>query len=206
MSFNQICKKAVETKLRLDDLERPHKLSASAFLRDAVSIAGTTDARLDLVEKALSRPEFRWSQQFYRTSMKFIREATCPRPPNDVRRISWLGKIAEVTAELSSIQSSPFELFALASRTITREHPEFFGGVDDWDAFQKHLADTKTELEKFYKEIEAAYSPSDLIIDNADKEGRARVSFRISHGAVHLGDGFPERLVTWLKENPNVKI
>ena len=204
--FDNLCKKTLELSKRYEELSRPHKLSPSAFLRDAMEVAGTTDERLDTLEKALTGPAFVRSNQFYRMAMKFIKEKGCTRPPNELRRLSWLGRLEEVTAELSSIGSSPFELFALAVPTMTRTNPEVFGDIENFILYQESLRTTRDKLENLFKQMERSYGPEDLEIGPTDKEGRARVSIKISKGAVHLGENFPERLVNWLKANQNMKI
>lgn len=198
----KLLKEAKALRLKLDDLERPAKLSKEAFQREAKEIAFTDESRLDRLAGVLTRPEYVYSNQFVRTACRWILESTCISPPKEVRRLSWLCKLDAVTAETAAVGSSIFELFALAVRIMAREHPEVFGTVENMEAHKKELEDTKEKYANALKKIESSYAPEDLIVDNPDNEGRARVSFKMTKGAVHLGDGFGERLVTWLKANP----
>lgn len=198
--FEKLLAQAVEVKKTLDVLSKPHKLTAKAFLREALQIANSSHAKLDALEENLRRPQFPRANQFLRKSILFIKEPLCPCPPREVRRIAWLGKMDEAQAELASVGFNIFELFALAVRQTIKQHPTAFGELDSMDGYMQELASTKEKFQKLLSEIETAYGPEDLRIGQTDKKGFGQITFIVSEGAIPLAEGFPERLVNYLVE------
>lgn len=195
-------REAVALSAELEELRKPAKLSPAAFVCQSMEVASTDDARLDALEKALRRPIFRWSQSFLRESRRWLRESSCTCPPRELRRLSWLGRFEEVVSELATVGSNPFELFALAARQEAAQNPRVFGTCECMDAHRKQLEETKAKYTALCEKIEKSYTSEDLIVDNPNHAGYARVSLKITKGQVHLGPGLGERLIAWLRVNP----
>lgn len=203
--FNKLLKEALEASKKVEHLEAQRKLSAKAFLRDALKLANTSHEKLNLLETALENPIMQRSQQFYRSSLKLLKEPVgCSCFPTEPRRLTWLclGREDELYAELNMADSDIFKLFALAVRTATKKWPETFGTIEDMDAHKKALKEAIRTRDELYKEIEVRYTPLDLRIGEHDKEGRAQVTFAVSGGEVPIGSHAGERLVGWLKVHP----
>lgn len=207
--FLKLLKEGRDLLVRKDALLSNYNLTPAAFVREAVKNANTDDARLDALQKALEQGRhLEASNMVLRNAKKYVASPNVPRPSGDMRRLSFLAgpKFDLCVAELSSIGSNYFELFALACRIVATDHPECFGPVEDWDEYQKELADVKERYQAILPKIESSYTADDIIVDSVDAEGYARVSFRVSHGTVHLGPGCAERLLVWLRDNPSVKV
>lgn len=199
----KILREAVALAEKNERLSQVHKLTAPAFERMAKEYASTDDARLDALKEALERPIFRYSNAFLNNSRRWCKEGTCSSPPRDPRRLSWLGRYEDCCAELSTVGSNPFELFALAARQVAKEHPEKFGTITDMDAHKHELEDTKRAYAEALKRIETGYAAEDLIVDGVDSNGYGRVSLTITKGGVHIGGpDWPEHLVVWLRQHP----
>jgi len=200
--FTKLLKAAVKVCEAYDKAESQRKLTAKAFLREALEVANTDNARLDALETAIERPIMERSRQFYRNALKFVKEPFCSCPPRQPKKLNWLvqGHIDELTAELSTARSNTFELFCLAVRTAVKKFPESFGTITDMAAHGEKLKALQAERAELYRQIETSYTPSDLQMRNVSG-GSANVSFAISGGAVALGEHAGERLTGWLREN-----
>lgn len=201
--FIKLLTEAVKVCEAYDAAEKQRKLTAKAFLREALEVANTNNQRLDALEMAIERPIMERSRQFYRNALKFIKEPFCSCPPRLPRKLNWLvqGHTDELTAELATARSNTFELFALAVRTCTRKFPKAFGTITDMVAHNEKLKALELERNELYRQIETSYAPSDLQIRNVSG-GTANVSFAISGGEVPLGEHGGERLTGWLREHP----
>jgi len=201
--FTKLLKQAVKTCEAYDKTEAERKLTAKAFLKEALEVANTDNKRLDALEKDIERPIMERSRQFYRNALKFLKEPFCANMPRQPKKINWLvqGHIDELTAELSTARSNAFELFALAVRTAVKTFPEKFGTITDMTAHSEKLKALEMERAELYRQIENSYTPSDLQIRNVSG-GTASVSFAISGGGVSLGEHAGERLTSWLIANP----
>jgi len=201
--FTKLLKASVKVCEAYDKAEGQRKLTAKAFLREALTIANTDDKRLDELEKNIERPIMDRSRQFYRNALKFIREPFCANMPRQPKKINWLvqGHVDELTAELATARSNTFELFALAVRTAVKTFPESFGTITDMAKHEEKLRALELERNELYRQIETSYAPSDLQIRNVSG-GTANVSFAISGGSVPLGENCGERLTGWLREHP----
>jgi len=201
--FIKLLKASVKVCEAYDKVEAERKLTAKAFLKEALEVANTDDKRLNALEKDIERPIMERSRQFYRNALKFIREPFCSNPPRKPHKLNWLvqGHIDELTAELSTARSNTFELFALAVRTAVKTFPESFGTITDMAKHEEKLRALELERNELYKQIETSYAPSDLQIRNVSG-GTASVSFAISGGAVPLGEHAGERLTSWLRNHP----
>lgn len=208
--FLKFLKEGRELLIRKETLFSSYNLTPSAWVREALKNADSTHDRLDVLKKHLTERDraFAATLMAYRNAKKYIASPNLPKPPADMKRLSWLAgsKFDLVVAELSSIGSSFFELFALASREVATDHPEFFGPVEDWDSYQAELQDVKEKYIEVLKKIESSYDASDLIVSEIDNEGYGRVSFKISKGTVPLGKDSAERLLIWLRDNLSVKL
>jgi len=200
--FIKLLTEAVKVCEAYDAAEKQRKLTAKAFLREALEVANTNNQRLDALEMAIERPIMERSRQFYRNALKFIKEPFCSCPPRKPSKLHWLsGHVDELTAELATARSNTFELFALAVRETTRKFPKSFGTIENMTLHNEKLHALQAERAELYRQIETSYTPADLQIRNVSG-GTASVSFAISGGEVPLGEHGGERLTGWLREHP----
>lgn len=206
--MNKIYKEAVALSEKVETLSAKRKLTADVFNRSMQEMANSDDARLDALKAKLeSDPKgkyLRWTLAFYRQSVRWVKEPSCSGPPKEPWRLHWLGRHEEATQELQTIGSSILELFALAVRETAREHPEVFGDIEDMAAHQLALTEAKVAYAEALNRIENEYTTDDIIVGQPDKEGRARISYKVSRGKVAIGEGSGERLVNFLRSKGKV--
>ncbi len=202
--FQKLLREAVKVCAAYDEAEAQRKLTAKAFMRDALKKAGTSHAKLDALEKAIEAPVMERCRQFRRRAIRFLKEPLCTCFPTEPRKLTWLvqGGVDELYAELARVGSDIFELFALAVRDATRQYPDAFGTIEDMDTHQQKLKALAAERAEIFARIETSYTPCDLQIGTLDKRGNASVSFAISGGEVPLGPLAGERLTNWLRSHP----
>lgn len=127
-------------------------------------------------------------------------------PTKDVRRYRWLAgpNYDAVIAELASLQSSIYELIALAIYRVTQSNPECFGTIDDINDYHAKVNELNKELDKICEDIESGYSRSDLQFSDINSEGYAKVSFKISKGEVPVSEGCGKKLIEWASRNKQI--
>jgi hypothetical protein len=202
--FQKLLKEAVMVTQELHDLEHK-KLTARAFLAEAIANAYTDLARLDALEEVIKRDggqTLRSTPMFVRQVVELVRRPNWTRAPKEMRRISFLTS-TELTAELATIHNSPMELFALGVKQAAERFPEDFGTVENWDAAERRFTDLQTRQRDLFRRIEREPSLEDLTVDlQAPPDARnARVGFAITGGAVPPGDDAGQRLVAWLLDH-----
>lgn len=201
--MNKIYKEAVALSEKIEVLSAKRKLTADVFNRNMQEMASTTDERLDALKAKLESDSkgkyFRWTAAFYRQCLRWAKEPSCSGPPREAWRLNWLGRHEETTQELQTIGSGILELFSLAVRETARTNPACFGDITDMQAHQRELAEAKEALASALDQIENHYDTDDLIVGQPDRDGRARVTYKVSKGKVPIGPGSGERLVNWLR-------
>jgi len=191
----------ITKELRAHDTLAACKLSAPAFLREALRIAGITEQRLGEVEEKLSDP-LRWfeARAVIRRLTAAFASVNWVAPSAEIRRYNW-AMTAEALAEIVAVGSSTFEIAALAAKHAMEKYPESFGSCTDLAAHQKRLVELTLRRDELRHQIETQYTSDDLLIGEPNAQGNARVSFKLSGGAVPLGPNLGERLTNWLIAN-----
>lgn len=188
-------------QLRLLEAGRP-KLTAKAFLQAAMEIANIDKKRLVSLEKMLAHKTAEPLRGFVARAVARLRDGSYSYPPDKLNRIRYLGS-DEVAGVMGGHQTNYFEMFALAVKICGDRHPEAFGTIENWPAYQaqvRHIRDTVAAMNVM---ITTEVKGSDLhIVDGGN--GTARVTFTLSDGEVSL---YPvkdagERLVNWVLNHP----
>jgi hypothetical protein len=190
---------AIEQERKARDTLAAWKLSAAAFLREAIRIADTQPERLrELREKIYDPENPMWfeAKAALRRMVVSFRSPNWAGPSRELRRYNFL-LTGETLSEVVALGSSTFELAALAVLITTEEHPDAFGKCEDLVAHEKKLMALALRRDELYQQIETQYTADDLLIGKPDAKGNAVVSFKISNGAVTLGPNAGERLVSW---------
>jgi hypothetical protein len=111
---------------------------------------------------------------------------------------------------LASLRWNPAKLWALAAYHVAAKKPEVFGDVEDFDAAQARLKALDARLSELYKLLETAVTPDDVVFLETNammrREGWISVAFRITGGAVRLGQDAGKHLIDWLLAHPEVKL
>jgi hypothetical protein len=199
-SLSDTVRRCVDVVKQLRALDAPaaRKLTGKAYLRDAMRIADTTLERLrGLQEKLSPYSPFFETKAFIRRAMAAIRSPHWPSPARELRRYNHM-LTPEALSEIVMLDSSTFEVFALAVLIATERHPEAFGNCTDIEAYEARIVALTLERDALYEKIERQYTADDLLIAEADKHGKAAVSFKITGSAVPLGPQAGERLVAWM--------
>jgi hypothetical protein len=199
-TFDETLAEAVRVEQEFRSLvDHSPKLSPQAFLREACANARLTPTRLAELQRALDarRADFPAIAGFLRQAAKWIREASCPRPPRDSRRLSWLGDVGQ---EAATFQTNTLELFAVAAAIAAEQHPEAFGDLEDWAAYEERVRVLHTRRQALYKQLGEAATMDDLLIGELGKDGQARITFKVSGGAVPIApqSDAGERLVSFI--------
>jgi hypothetical protein len=180
------------------------KLTPSAYLRDAMEIARSTVERLTALRRELegTRPGLDESRAALRRMIAAARSPNFSRPPQELRRLNYL-LTGDALAELATLGSSSFELFALAVQIASEQHPENFGSCESSQDYDRRLLELAMRRDELNSRIATEFTVEDLLIGDPDARGMAQVTFRLSGGAVPLGPkaNAGERLVNWLLDH-----
>mgnify|MGYP001578834606 CR=1 FL=1 len=199
--FDKALKEACKAYKELEKLQSESKLTADSFFKEALEAANIKESDLKPIAEALNSGKFPHCSAFVRSAEKWVREQTCKRPPRELRRLTWLGREADVSAECGRLKTDFFALFALATQTIIKKNPESFGGIEDWGSHHRKIEKVRQQLDELYSQIESSYDSSDLIIGEPDKKGNCKISFKATNGEVLLGLNAGERVVDWFSAN-----
>ena len=211
-TFTDLLREAVKTSRDLARLEDRayYKLSAQAFVRDAIRNARTTPEKVAALRKTLDEDGGRTLREAVaclRRMQKFITEDTCTRAPASVHRLSFLDPRDLAAAEVVSIgETGLLELFAVAATIAAEQHPEAFGQNEDWPAWERRCAEVRERRIVLLQRIEREHGGDDLQITvhpPCSQCGRVLTGgFTIAGGEVPPGPGCGERLVAWVRANP----
>ncbi len=205
--FNALLKKALEVEREYRKMASlpGQKLTAKAYLAQAMA-----NARSDTKDLARLRREFEdpdgpgldAARFALRKMINAVRSPNYPWPPGEPARMRHLVPDAAL-AELTNISATPMQLFALAVQTAGERYPESFGEVQDHEAWKRRVEELELERVDLYARISTAYDHQDIIVDDLDATGRARVAFRLSGGVVPIypKENAGERLTAWLLAN-----
>lgn len=168
--FNRCVSNAADVQIELSSLESQTKLSANAFLAEAMWTAKCTLSLLGRIEKKLKETNAPAITAFLRKIAKEFAEPTSPRPPNDLARVSKIGRIYggdDLTAQISMLGFTLPGIVAYGAKLSTTRYKDRFGNIEDFDAHVVKIADLQSELKSCYREMQATVSGSDLIFDQS---------------------------------------
>jgi hypothetical protein len=102
--------------------------------------------------------------------------------------------------ESNALGSNPFELVALAALRATREHPENFGPIDDWDRHHASIAEKRARLNALYSAIAEHWRDAEIEFPDVRADGYALLTLKFRDVAVAVAppDTLGERLCALL--------
>jgi hypothetical protein len=154
---------------------RDEKLSASGYLKEALHNARTTLKKIEELDKVVEQlpPDdatyndmHRFIGTVYAGAIATRYDKGCALRPvvGNLHRMVGGDPQAYVNVIVASnaLGSNPFELVALAAYRATRDHPENFGNIDDWDKHHAALATKQARLDELYTRIADEWRAADL--------------------------------------------
>lgn len=200
------CCKVVQELRELDTASR-RKLTAKAFLKSALRIAGSDLDRLRALREKIYSEGAAWfeTKAFIRRAVVSIRSANWSGPSRELRRYNYM-LVPETLVEIVALGSNTFEIFALAVLICTEKHADCFGECEDAVVHQKRFVDLALRRDDLYAQIQAI-GPADWHVGPADKRGYALVTIKLDNkdtGVVLAPpENVAERLVGWALANAN---
>lgn len=204
LKFNQLVKEAcaAEQALRLHTADR--RLSAAAYLDEALRVADSTPEALADLEAKLTTATADLSgiRVYLKAIERMISDGRVPQPPLNMKRAAFPGRDC-AARELLAFGANVFELWALAALRVAAKRPEAFGPVEDLAGYEAKEAALKAWREALFQRIGTEFSHDDLVIGEVRSDGAALITFELAAGMVPLAPrrDAGERLITHLVNN-----
>ncbi len=192
--LEQLVKEAVTVVDQLASMEYG-KLSAKAFITMALDRAEKTKEEIQKLENTLSEKydQYPTSNSFIQKARKWIEQNTCRSVPTSVRKLNWIARTDEISAEISALGHGSFSLFAIAVMRAAKSNPKAFGQIEDWDDYWGRFKEYEVRKGELFREIEQSYLPTDLIFSDQGN-GNVKATFALAP-AVPIGVNCGEALV-----------
>lgn len=176
---------------------RDEKLSARGFLNEALKNARTTLKKIEALDAVVAKLPDDGNEHLFRFLGTATRQAAATRmdrgvnlrpPTGNLHRLIGGGApdYVAVIVESNMIGSNPFELIALAALRATRDNPDAFGRIDDWDRHLAEQEEKQARLRALYEQIAEAWKGAQIEWDN--------VSPRVRYGDITMPVAPPETL------------
>src|SRR5262245_9137203 len=187
--------KTVLIGLRKFDEPKENKLTPYVYRRRATELG----PRWQDLEKCLASSEQGLEDvaQAVRIVMREIRGRSYPEPTSELRRIRHLFG-SKATDALAARQFTLLDAFALAAVWAAQKHPDDFGVAEDLQEVAKRRSELLARRDELNAQLATAWTPNDILIEDLDAQGRARVRFKLAPVPIYpLGD-CGERLAHYL--------
>lgn len=209
-TLDDLVAQAVDFERRLAALPRP-RLTAEAFLAQALKAANATQADLDMLAARL--PEVPGVRILIGDLAVWVRDGhlTAPPPPERARKLLAAGP-ASAAGDVAAVGASPYLVLAAAVAECNRRWPSAFGEVDDLTTLGKEAARLRDRLDATYAAMPAAlrvdvdvdFDQTSLTNPERDR-GLALVKFRRWPG-VALAPDWPVRIVRAALAEPATEV
>ncbi|MBI4828313.1 MAG: hypothetical protein HY804_05805 [Nitrospinae bacterium] len=203
--FPGLLSAALEAADAFEKVNGGQKLSAKGFFKAACAAAHAAPDDVRALAHTIANDErLAACRAFVNTTARWIAEGTVKNCPTDARRIRHLAR-PELDAELPILGADLFQLFAVGVLLGGQRFSERFGEIDDWGDYQRRVKELERRRDEAFEALEKGYELPDLDFGEPDANGNARVSFKLTGGAVHVGVDVAPRLVAWARNNPSAK-
>lgn len=176
---------------------RDEKLSARGYLNEALRNARTTLPKIEALDKVVAKLPEDGNSNLLRFVAQVTKQAAATRVDQGCNLRPVTGNLhyfvnsdnnamVGVIVESNSIGSNPFELVALAAYRATRDFPENFGRIDDWDKHHAALEEKRRRLNELYAAIALAWKDAPIEWDG--------VSPRVRYGDITMPVAPPDTL------------
>lgn len=162
---------------------RDEKLSARGYLAEALKNARTDLKKVEALDKVVAKLPEDGNAQLFRFLSTATQQAAATRYDKSVNLRPPVGNLHRliggdaaafvgVIVQSNALGSNPFELVALAAYRATRDHPENFGRIDDWDKHHAALEEKQRRLNELYAQISEAWKDSPIEWDGVNPQVR----------------------------------
>src|SRR2546426_19445 len=172
-SFEQIVKEAVETEFELRRLQEPRhrKLTAAAFVKQALSYSGSTAEKVEKLRRAIEANPAGFPQtlRFLRRATQAVRTSTMTSPPAAASHpyFSTFGR-DDAQAELATVASHVLEAFVIAVQDAAQLDPSAFGDATDLAVYQKTFQGLQLRRQQLFQRIGTEFMVGDLAFERYD--------------------------------------
>ena len=200
---------AAEHQQALDSMPA-RKLSATAFLRQALLHAGCEETDLDRLAALIEKTDVPEIFRFLRRVGKVIADGQNHQPDAKWSRLVGAFGTEGLEGQTSLLGASIPEIYALACRAVCRKKPEIFGQLDNLEDYDALIEEHKEQLAEIFAEMELWFTGQDLHIDRTSltqsqrDAGLAKLTFRRAPD-VPLVDGWPQVLLRAVMDKSNKK-
>ncbi len=178
---------------------RDDKLSARGYLTEALRNARTDQKKIEALDKLVARLPEDGNEHLFRFLSTATQQAAATRMDKGVNLRPPVGNLHRlvggdsadyvgVIVESNMLGSNPFELVALAALRATRDNPENFGVIDDWDKFHAEQADKRRRLDELYAQIAEAWKDAPIEFEDVRADGYAKIVLAVAGVTIPLGD------------------
>lgn len=176
---------------------RDEKLSARGYLAEALRNARTDQKKIEALDKVVARLPEDGNEHLFRFLSTATQQAAATRMDKGVNLRPPVGNLHRliggdaadyvgVIVESNALGSNPFELVALAALRATRDHPDNFGNIDDWDKHHAALEEKRRRLDDLYAAIAETWKDAPIEWDG--------VSPRVRYGDITMPVAPPDTL------------
>jgi hypothetical protein len=179
----------------LRTLRKQRKLTAKAMVAEALAQADCDARRVEALRLEIDRPGLDAVRAFVRAMTKFYASPTCSRATlNPARALTAYGN-PETAAAIAEMPAKTAEMMALATTLAAEAHPDAFGGIEDFEAHYRRVADLEARVDAYVDRFEKLVCGDDLVFEFGDlttaerDRGLARAHFR-RHPSVPMTRGW----------------
>lgn len=203
--FEALVKEAIAANLEYDAHMHKPRLTAQAFIGECLHRGNSDATKLAHLERAIAeRRDFLPGIASYLYHIgSMIGQGRCSRAPMRYSSMNFPAR-DEAKSELQALNGNLYELWALAAQHEAARHPEIFGTIEDWGAWEAKAAELKAKREALLERIGKDFTHDDLVIGEVRSDGAALITFKLAPGLVTLAPqrNVGERLVKHLIANP----
>ncbi|MFZ3176309.1 MAG: hypothetical protein WA146_15555 [Thiobacillus sp.] len=162
---------------------RDEKLSAKGYMAEALHNARCDLKKIELLDKTVSRLPEDGNADLLRFVAQVTKQAAATRVDQGCNLRPVTGNLhyfvnsdnnamVGVIVQSNALGSNPFELVALAAYRATRDNPENFGRIDDWDAHEAAQEQKHARLNELYAQIAETWKEAPIEWDGVNPQVR----------------------------------
>jgi hypothetical protein len=197
----------VERQIRAHHDPRATRLTPAAYVAEAIRNARTSAQRIAELRATLEggAPGLDNVRLAYRLLIRAIGTSpNYPWPPSTAGRVPRLSEAAK--AELGTLNSHELELFAAAAATCAENAARFpaaFGEAESSASVKERERELRHRADELDCRIADAFGAADLLVDDVDAQGRARVTLWLAPAVpIYPRENLGTRLAAYLLNHP----
>lgn len=178
---------------------RDEKLSAKGYMAEALKNARTDLKKIEALDKVVAKLPEDGNADLLRFVAQVTKQAAATKASEGCNLRPVNGNLhyfvnsdgaayVAVMVQASMIGTNPLQLVALAAYRATRDHPENFGRIDDWDKHHAALEEKHARLSELSAQIAETWHAAPFRVEDIDPSGRGRIVLTVKGVEVPLGD------------------